>query len=339
MRIGLIGTGRIGAAHAAAAADLLPEGGRLVLADADPGRARETAARTGAEAAASPGELLAPGAVDALIIAAATDAHPELLLAGIRAGLPVFCEKPVARDVPRTVEVLRETERAGALVHIGFMRRFDAGHRRARRALAAGELGELHRAHTVTCDAAPPPAEFIRTSGGIFRDCHVHDFDALRWITGREAVEVHAYGANRGAAHFAEAGDADTTAAVLRLDDGTLATLQGSRYNGAGYDVRMEFAGSRATIAVGLDDRAPLRSAEGAAFPAGTPHRGFWPRFEAAYRAEIAAFLKAAAEGGPSPCTVADALEAMLVAEAADLSVREGRAVLVDEVRERGGAR
>jgi len=338
VRIGLIGTGRIGAAHAAAVA-ARPEVGGLVVADADPERARATAARTGAEAAGSPAELLVPGAVDALIVAAATDAHPGLILEGVRAGLPVFCEKPVARDVPRTVEVLREVDKAGALVHIGFMRRFDAGYARARRALAAGELGELHRVHAVTCDAAPPPAEFVPTSGGIFRDCHVHDFDALRWVTGREAVEVHAYGANRGAGYFAEAGDVDTAAAVLRLDDGTLATLQGSRYNGAGYDVRMELAGSRGTIAVGLDDRAPLRSAEGAGFPSGTPHREFWPRFEAAYRAEIAAFLRAAAEGGPSPCTVADALEALLVAEAADLSMRRGRPVRVDEVREQGGAR
>lgn len=331
MRVGLIGTGRIGTAHAAALA-AHPAVAEVLLADADPARARAVAGASGGRAVDA-AAVLAPGAVDALVIAAATDAHAGLVTAGIELGLPVFCEKPVAPDVPATIAVLRAAEKAAALVHIGFMRRFDAGHLRARAALRSGELGELHRVHAATCDPAPPPAEYVPTSGGIFRDCHVHDFDALRWITGREITEVTAYGANRGAEFFAAAGDVDTTAAVLRLDDGTLATLQGSRYNGAGYDVRMELAGTRGTIAVGLDDRTPVRSAEEAPFPVGAPWPDFPTRFGPAYRAEIDAFLRAAAAGGPSPCTVADALEAVLAADAADRSRREGRPVLVAEVR------
>lgn len=333
MRVGLVGTGRIGESHAAAIARR-PEVDELVLADVDGDRARDVAGRVGAHVAGSIEALLHPGAVDALVIAAATSAHADLILAGVRAGTPVFCEKPVAPTVAETVEVLREVDKRETLVHIGFMRRFDAGYARARRALADGELGTLHRVHAVTCDAAPPPAGYIPTSGGIFRDCHVHDFDILRWVTGAEVVEVHAYGANRGAPYFAEAGDVDTTAAVLRLDDGTLATLQGSRYNGGGYDVRMELAGTAGTIAVGLDERAPVRSAEpGVAFPSQSPWQEFWSRFRPAYEAEIAAFLGAVRDGGPSPCTVADALEAVLVADAADRSRREGRPVLVEEVR------
>jgi myo-inositol 2-dehydrogenase/D-chiro-inositol 1-dehydrogenase len=333
MRVGLVGTGRIGESHAAAIAGR-PEVDELVLADVDGDRARDVAGRVGAHVAGSVEALLYPGAVDALVVTAATGAHADLILAGVRAGTPVFCEKPVAPTVAETVEVLREVDKREALVHIGFMRRFDAGYARARRALADGELGTLHRVHAVTCDAAPPPAAYVPTSGGIFRDCHVHDFDILRWVTGAEVVEVHAYGANRGAPYFAESGDVDTTAAVLRLDDGTLATVQGSRYNGGGYDVRMELAGTAGTIAVGLDERAPLRSAEpGAAFPSQNPWQEFWSRFRPAYEAEIAAFLRAVGDGGPSPCTVADALEAVLVADAADRSRREGRPVLVEEVR------
>ncbi|MFC3999756.1 Gfo/Idh/MocA family oxidoreductase [Nocardiopsis sediminis] len=334
MRIGLVGTGRIGASHAAAIA-ARPEVTRLVVADTDSARAREVARRIGAHVADDIGLLLAPGAVDGLVIAAATAAHPDLILAGVRAGTPVFCEKPVAPDLAGTVAVLREVEKRGVPVHIGFMRRFDPGHRRARQALRDGEIGDLHRVHAVTADAAPPPAGYLPTSGGIFRDCHVHDFDALRWITGREAVEVHAYGANRGAGYFAEAGDVDTTVAVLRLDDGTLATLQGSRYNGGGYDVRMELAGTAGTIVVGLDDRAPLTSAERATdFPRERPWPEFWSRFTPAYEAEIDAFLRMVADGDDrSPCTVADALEAVLVAEAADRSMREGRPVRVADVR------
>ena len=333
MRIGLVGTGRIGHAHAAAVS-ARPEVEELVLADADPERARGTALRVGGRAVERVAELFHPGTVDALIITAATDAHPDLILAGVRAGLPVFCEKPVASTVTETVRVRDEVEDAKAQVHIGFMRRFDAGYLRAHEAVHSGELGDVHRIHAVTCDMAPPPAEYVGTSGGIFRDCHVHDFDILRWLTGREVAEVYAHGANRGADYFTEAGDVDTTAAVLRLDDGTLVTLQGSRYNGGGYDVRMEVAGSRATIAVGLDDRAPLRSAEAAtAFPGQAPWEEYWSRFTPAYEAEISAFTAMVRDGGPSPCTVSDALEAVLVADAADLSRREHRPVRVAEVR------
>ena len=333
MRIGLVGTGRIGQSHAAALR-ARPEVEDLLLADADPERARTTAARVGARAADSVAELLRPGAIDALVIAAATPAHPDLILAGLAAEIPVFCEKPVAPTVAETLRVREEADRAKTPVHIGFMRRFDPGYERAHRAVRSGELGALHRVHATTCDMAPPPEAYVATSGGLFRDCHVHDFDILRWVTGREVEEVFAYGANRGAAFFAEHGDVDTSAAVLRLDDGTLATLQGSRYNGAGYDVRMELAGSRSTLAVGLDDRVPLRSAEpGVAFPAGDPWEEFWSRFTPAYEAEISAFITMVRDGTPSPCTVTDALEAVLVADAADLSRREHRPVRLAEVR------
>jgi myo-inositol 2-dehydrogenase/D-chiro-inositol 1-dehydrogenase len=187
---------------------------------------------------------------------------------------------------------------------------------------------------STTLDPAPPPPAYVAASGGIFRDCSVHDFDIIRWVTGREVAEVYAAGGNRGAAYIAEAGDADTASAVLTLDDGTLAVVSNSRHNARGYDVRMELHGFADSIAVGLEDRLPLRSVEpGAAFPAGTPHDFFMDRFAAAYRAELAAFTEVVAGERPSPCTVADALEAGWVAEACTLSLRERRPVAVAEVR------
>lgn len=333
MRIGLIGTGRIGAAHAAVLVEH-PEVSDLVLTDVDPERARAVATELGVRHVPDADALLNSQHVDALVIAAATDAHTQLLLASIEAGLPVFCEKPVAPDLPGTVQVLRAAEHARARVHIGFQRRFDAGYARARAALAAGELGTLHRVHALTCDPAPPPPAYIPASGGLFRDCHVHDFDAVRWVTGQEVVDVLAHGANRGADYFHAAGDVDTAVALLRLTDGTLVTVQGSRYNGAGYDVRMELAGTEASIAVGLDERLPIISAEPAArFPEGLPWPNFWERFGPAYRAEISAFVDMAAGHRDTPCGVADALEALLIAEAAELSRTQGRVVGTAEVR------
>ncbi len=330
MRVGLMGLGRIGAFHATTLATRVDE---LIVYDADTGRAEEAAGRLGSGGGARVrvGGPSDPLDADAVVIATPTATHAPLLMAAIGAGVPVFCEKPVALGMTETLEVLEAAKAADALVHIGFQRRFDAGYAAAKAAL--GSLGTLHRVHMVTADASPPPAGYIPLSGGIFRDCHIHDFDILRWVTGGEVESVYATGANRGDSYFAEAGDVDNSAAVLTMRDGTLATLQGSRYNGAGYDVRMELAGTLGTWAVGLDDRVPLTSAEpGVTFPAGPAWPEFVTRFGAAYVAELTAFLAAVRDKRESPCTIEDALAALTIAEAADLSLRRGEPVRVSEV-------
>jgi myo-inositol 2-dehydrogenase/D-chiro-inositol 1-dehydrogenase len=333
MRIGVAGVGRIGRFHAETLREL-PAVDSVVVADADPERARQTAAALSVEAAESPDALLAAG-LDALVIAAATGAHAGLIVRGLDAGLPVFCEKPVAPDIAATLTVLKRASAASTPVQIGFQRRFDPGYAAARAAVQSGELGWLHTIRATTIDPAPPPAAYIATSGGLFRDCGVHDFDAIRWVTGREVVEVYATGANRGADFFRAAGDVDTMSALLTLDDGTLATVSDGRYNGAGYDVRLEVLGSAGSVCAGLDDGLPLRSAEpGTGFPAGPAYPHFFTRFAAAYRGELAAFIGIAAGRGPSPCTVADALEASYVAEACELSRARHAPVQVEEVRQ-----
>ncbi|MGC2999200.1 Gfo/Idh/MocA family protein [Streptomyces sp. G35A] len=333
MRIGILGLGRIGAFHAETLSGLAAVES-LVFSDPFADAAKAAAERFGAEVADSPEAVLAAG-VDGVVIAAATDAHPGLILACVDAGVPVFCEKPVARTMAEGVEVLRAVEGRDVPVQIGYNRRFDAGFAAARAAVRGGELGTLHTVRSTTLDPAPPPAAYIAASGGIFRDCSVHDFDIIRWVTGREVSEVYAAGGNRGAGYIREAGDADTTGAVLTLDDGTLAVVSNSRHNARGYDVRMEIHGFEDSIAVGLEDKLPLRSVEpGATFPAGTPHDFFMDRFAAAYRAELSAFTEVVAGTRPSPCTIADALEAGWIAEACTLSLHEHRPVTVEEVRQ-----
>ncbi|MFJ6907763.1 Gfo/Idh/MocA family protein [Streptomyces griseoluteus] len=332
MRIGILGLGRIGAFHAEtlSALDAVTS---LVVADPVADAAKSAAERYGAQVADSPEALLAAG-VDGLVIAAATDAHPALIRAGVAAGVPVFCEKPVARTLAEGVAVLDAVRESGVPIQIGFNRRFDAGFMAARAAVRSGELGRLHTVRSTTLDPAPPPAAYVAASGGIFRDCSVHDFDMIRWVTGREVTEVYAVGGNRGAAYIGEAGDADTTSAVLTLDDGTIAVVSNSRHNARGHDVRMELLGFADSLAVGLDDRLPIRSAEpGVTFPSGTPHDFFMDRFTDAYRAELTAFTEVVAGARPSPCTVAEALEAGWIAEACTLSLREHRPVPLTEVR------
>ncbi|GHF79229.1 Gfo/Idh/MocA family oxidoreductase [Streptomyces filamentosus] len=329
MRIGLIGTGRIGSFHAGVLARH-PEVGSLVVADADAGRAASVAAALGAEAAPDVTALLGRGP-DAVVIASATAAHAELISRAARAGLPVFCEKPIALDVPGTLAALAAVAEAGTELQLGFMRRFDAGYRAAREAVRAGRLGRLHTVRTVSSDPEPPPAAYLPLSGGLFRDCMIHDVDAVRWVTGREVVEVYARGADGGPAVFREAGDVDTAAALLVLDDGTLVTATATRCNGAGYDVRMELAGDRDQLAVGLDERTPLTSLEPhSPAPPPKPWPGFLERFAPAYEAELDAFVRLVRGGAPNPCDGYEALAALRVAEACERSRREGRAVRVD---------
>jgi myo-inositol 2-dehydrogenase/D-chiro-inositol 1-dehydrogenase len=332
MRIGLAGVGRIGAFHAATL-QALPSIGSLVVTDRAPDRARDVASALGVESVDSQEALFNAG-IDGLVIAAATDAHASLILAGVDAGLPTFCEKPVANDIDGTLAVLEKVRGINTPVHIGFQRRYDAGYVAARAAVSSGELGWIHTMRSGTLDPAPPSPEYISASGGFFRDCSVHDFDSIRWVSGHEVREVYAVGANRGEAFFQAAGDIDTAAAVLTLDDGTIALVSGTRYNARGYDVRLEVLGSLDSLSVGLDDRLPLRSAEpGATFPARTPYPTFIERFRAAYVAELTAFTEMVAGRAAATCTVADALEAFYIAEACERSRAEHRPVRVDEVR------
>ena len=332
MRIGLAGAGRIGAFHAATLASL--DGvDEVVVGDADPAAARAAASPLGAHVV--PIDDLPDAGLDALVVATSTPAHAMLIRAGVERGLPTFCEKPVAATLEETIGVVRFVEEAEVPVQIGFQRRFDAGYRRARDAVHSGELGFVHTLRATTSDRRPPHADYIPTSGGIFRDCSIHDADVVRFVTGHEVRSAFAVGGTKGEAFFAEGGDVDTGAALLTLDDGTLALLSTTRYHGQGHDVRLEVLGSAGSVSVGLDDSLALRSLEdGVAvrFPAGPVHDSFMDRFEPAYRAELTHFLAVARGESPSPCTVRDALEAVRVAEACTLSLLGGRPVDLSEI-------
>ncbi|MFD6321470.1 Gfo/Idh/MocA family oxidoreductase [Streptomyces sp. NPDC058442] len=331
MRIGVIGTGRIGTIHAHTLSRHR-DVGSLILTDAEPARAQSLAQRLGETAAPGVDEIYTWG-VDALVITTATSAHAELIGRAARSGLPVFCEKPIALDLAGTLQAVTEVEAAGTVLQMGFQRRFDPGYLGAREAVRSGRLGRLHTVRAMSSDPEPPPAGYLPQSGGLYRDTLIHDFDLVRWVTGREVTDVCATGSDAGPAMFREAGDVDTGAALLTLDDGTLAALTATRMNGAGYDVRMELAGERDQIVVGLDERTPIASTEPTGPPAADkPWTGFVERFGPAYEAELIAFVEVVRGERANPCDGREALQALRVAEACEVSRRERRAVRLMEI-------
>ena len=336
MKVALIGAGRIGRMHAHILA-ALPAVDALIVADAAPGLAAEVAAEvagaTGRPATAAESPDAAIDAADAVLIAAATTAHASLIRTAIARRRPTFCEKPLAADLEDTIALASEIEAAGVPFQLGFQRRFDRGYAEARRLLRDGELGTLYTVRLAGHDPAPPHEAYIPASGGLFRDFSIHDFDVLRWLTGDEVAEVYATGSVRGFPVFAKYGDVDTAVATMTLAGGVPVVMTVARHDPLGYDIRAELFGSRDSIAVGLGPRMPLRSVEpGVPPPAGPAWPNFIDRFEDAYRAEIAAFVRVAAGETDSPCTARDGLQALRVAEAATQSLHDHRPVALSEI-------
>jgi myo-inositol 2-dehydrogenase/D-chiro-inositol 1-dehydrogenase len=302
----------------------------LTVADADPRRAAEVAKAVGARCVESPEALFEAG-IDAVVIAATTSAHAGLLHMAADRHLPAFCEKPIALDLAATDAVIEHVERAGIMIQIGFQRRFDAGYRAAREAVRSGVVGDVHVVRLATHDPAPPHEAYLVASGGIWRDLAIHDFDIAAWVVGREVVEVYADGqANAGL--FAKHHDVDAAGALIRFEGGVLGIVSATRNDPRGYDVRMEVFGLRDSVVVGSNGRTPMRSVEpGIAAPDEAGYKDFIDRFQPAYRAELEAFLAAVCDGTESLCTVFDARRALVIALAADRSMREHRPVRIDE--------
>lgn len=330
MRVTLLGAGRIGRLHARilAETDGVEE---LIIADSDAERARDVAAEVGAAAVDTIEAALRRA--DAVVIAAATDAHASLIRTAADRRLPTFCEKPLARDLESSLAVGVDIGRSGIAFQLGFQRRFDLAYREARRLVESGELGTVYAVRLAGHDPAPPHESYIPGSGGLFRDLSIHDFDLIRWLTGAEVEEAYAMGAVRGFPVFAKYGDVDTAVAALRLTDGTLAMLTAARHDPLGYDIRTELFGSQDSVTVGLGPRTPMRSLEpGVPPPTGPAWPDFLDRFAGAYRAELAAFIPVARGEAPSPCTAHDGIAALRIAEAATLSLNERRPVRLAEI-------
>ena len=330
MRVGVAGVGRIGRPHAERLM-AHPDVSEVLLQDASTDLAMSVASDLGLRSVTGYDELLA--SVDAVLIAATTTAHAELLQASVEAGIPTLCEKPISHDLERSREVVALIHQRNVPVQMGFQRRFDPGFQAAADLVAAGGLGTLYTFRTVGHDPEPATEAYIAGSGGMFRDFSVHDFDAIRFVTGEEVVQVFAQTTVRKWDVYGRFDDCDTAIATCTLSGGALGLLSYTRHNPLGYDVRMEMFGSRDSVVVGWDPRAPLRSLEPNGPPLGAnPYPDFHDRFAHAYAAEIDAFLDVARGRQPSRSTADDAVQALRAAIACDISSRERRPVALSEV-------
>jgi myo-inositol 2-dehydrogenase / D-chiro-inositol 1-dehydrogenase len=327
MRFGLLGAGRIGRIHGlnvAARTDTV----LVAVADASAEAAASLALAAGAEVA-TVDAILADAAIDAILICTPTDTHADLIEATVAAGKAVFCEKPVDLDAARIRACLATVEKSGKPLMIGFNRRFDPNFAALEARLRAGEAGAVEIVSVISRDPAPPPVDYVKRSGGLFRDMMIHDFDMARFLLAEEPVEVFALGSALVDKAIGEAGDVDTAAVLMKTASGKIAQISNSRRASYGYDQRIEVHGSAGMLRAGNIHETTVEIATAKGFRADPVQNFFLERYAAAYRLELDAFVTAC-KGGKAPTpTGLDGLKAQILADAATESARTGKPVAV----------
>ncbi|GAB4431936.1 MAG: inositol 2-dehydrogenase [Chloroflexi bacterium OHK40] len=332
LTIGLIGAGRIGRVHAANLATRVPGARLLAVADVN-----EAAARSCAEAYGIPGatadyhSILDDPAIQAVLICSATDTHAQLIEEAAAADKQIFCEKPIALDLPTIDRALAVVERAGVQLQIGFNRRFDPNFRRARQAVERGEIGQPQLLHIISRDPAPPPIDYVRVSGGMFMDMTIHDFDLARFLIGSEVEELYVRATTQDPA-IADAGDVDTAVLVLSFANGVIGTIDNSRRAVYGYDQRVELFGSAGAVMIGNNypNSAVISTAE--SVRRDLPLNFFMERYTESFVAELQAFVEAVIDDRPVPVSGLDGRVPVVMGLAARRSHAEGRPVRLSEI-------
>lgn len=333
--IGVIGAGRMGSIHARLIAQRVPEARLAGIADVNPPAARALAAILGnVPTFASAEDLCSAPGVDAVLIATSSSAHLDAIEAAARSGRDVLCEKPIALTVADTDTAIAAADRAGIRLQVGFMRRWDADYARAKARLASGGLGRPILFKSLQFDAEPPPPAFAdpQVSGGIMVDMGIHEFDLASWLMDDRVAEVHAFGSSVAHPDLARVGDVDSAVVNLRFAGGATGTVELARNTTYGEDVRTEVLATAGSVWVG---RLPLGhgSWSGAGLDqavASDSADPTIPRFEAAYAAQTRGFVRAIIEDRAVDVPAVAGRDALVIALAADRSMREGRPVSID---------
>lgn len=335
MRVAVIGAGSMGGRHAQLLAGM-PEVDEVLVVDAVGARADAVARDVGGRVLTHEESL---DAADAVVVATPAHLHAATVDAAIARGLPALCEKPLTDDAGESAALVERVERARAHVEVGFQRRHDPGYVAARARVADGAAGRIHLLRLTAFDprVAPrsegdwPPSD----TAPLFLHSSIHDFDFVRWMTGQEVLEVSADGSHRDVALPDDARGVETAVVRMRCSGGTLAVLEATWLHPDGYDSRIELVADRVALTAGLGPRTPATHVDWPGAAEEAPWAGYLDRFEAAYRAELMAFLSAARGERPPASTARDGLEAQRIAVAATRSYAERRSVPMAEVQPR----
>lgn len=327
IRVAVIGAGRIGQIHAAnlvrnESADV------VYISDVIESAALSLAKRCGATVA-SVESVLGDKNVNAVVIASSTDTHADLVEQAAAAGKAIFCEKPLDLSAARAATCLSVAEKYNVLLGLGFNRRHDPSFSRLKNEIDAGSVGDVEVVSITSRDPAPPPAEYIERSGGLFRDMMIHDFDMGRWLLGEEPDQVFATGSVLADPEIKKAGDIDTAVVVLRTASGRLCQITNSRRCDYGYDQRIEVFGSKGLVRAAnqTETRVEVANASGFATEPALPF--FLERYADAYRIQLDKFLRAAGGEEIELPGGLDGLRALQLADAAQQSLETGQPVNV----------
>lgn len=330
VRFAILGAGRIGQVHAKAVS-AVADAALVAISDPVEAAARAVSDQYGCDIQ-NISDIAARDDVDAVIICTPTNTHADLIEMFARAGKAIFCEKPVDLNLSRIQDCLAVVEQTGAKLMVGFNRRFDPDFRALKREIDAGHIGDVEMITLTSRDPGPPPAEYIKVSGGIFRDMTIHDFDVARWLLGEEVETVQAAASVLTDPEIGRLGDFDSVNLILKTSSGRQCTITNSRRASYGYDQRIEVLGSKGAVAAEnhRTARISLSNDQGTRKP---PLLDFFmSRYEAAYTHEIEAFAACVTEGTPAPTTGTDGLLALALADAAILSVKEARVIKVSDI-------
>ncbi|WP_372028400.1 inositol 2-dehydrogenase [Pseudomonas kurunegalensis] len=330
IRIAVLGAGRIGNIHAAnVAANPLAQ--LVAVADPFASAAQSLAGKLNADAMTDCEAAIDRSDVDAVIIGTPTDTHIQLMLRAVRQGKAVLCEKPIDLDLAKSQAAVDEIERLSGRVMLAFNRRFDTSFAAMKSAIEAGVIGDLRQVIISSRDPGLAPEEYIRHSGGIFRDMTIHDLDLGRWLLGEEPVEVSAIGSRLvDAAMLSKYDDYDTAMVQMKTASGKQCHINNCRNAVYGYDQRVEVFGSKGMLTQDNLRPSTLRLSNAEFTDAREPLLNFFlERYQQAYKSELDAFINALANESALPVTPFDGLRALQLAEGAVQSVANGRAVRV----------
>jgi len=327
IRFGILGAGRIGKVHTATIG-ASSRAKVVFVADAMPKAAADLAATVGAKTA-SVEEIIKSKDVDAILIATPTGTHADLIEAASNAGKAILCEKPVSLSVDRILNCLKVVEKNKSNLMIGFNRRFDPNFANLQSRIAKGDIGNVELATIISRDPAPPPVEYVKGSGGLFRDMMIHDFDMARFLVGEEFVVVQALGSALVDKEIGKAGDVDTASVQMQTASGKICVITNSRRATYGYDQRMEVHGSKGMLRAGNVHNTTVELANGDGFKGDPVLNFFTERYGAAYANEVNSFIDGITKGVSAKPNGYDGLQAQKLADAATESWQTGKPVKV----------